>query len=210
MVIAGYGQKNRKISNNIFILGKISEEKKYSLYKNCLCYIHPSLYEGFGMPLVEAMLLKKKIITNTNGSIREITLNKAIYVKNPMDYKSWIRKINKFNYLKFPKINIKKSTKFIIIKIYLKATIKKFLMKIKILTILGTRPEIIKLSSFIKHSKNSFTNILVNTNQNYDKNLNDVFFRDLGIKKPKYLLKSNKKIQLLKIFLFLFLQLKRF
>ena len=66
-------------------------------------------------------------------------------------------------------------------------------MKIKILTILGTRPEIIKLSSFIKNSNNSFTNILVNTNQNFDKNLNDVFFKDLGIKKPKYLLKSNKK-----------------
>ena len=55
-------------------------------------------------------------------------------------------------------------------------------MKIKILTILGTRPEIIKLSSFIKNSKNAFNNVLVNTNQNYDKNLNEVFFKDLGIK----------------------------
>ena len=124
LVIAGYGQKNKIISNNIFILGKISEEKKYSLYKNCLCYIHPSLYEGFGMPLVEAMLLNKKIITNTNGSIREITLNKAIYIKNPKDHKSWIRKINKFNYLKFFKINIKKINKTYnyknILKIYYK------------------------------------------------------------------------------------------
>ena len=94
------------------------------MYKNCLCYIHPSLYEGFGMPLVEAMLLNKKIITNTNGSIREITLNKAIYIKNPKDHKSWIRKINKFNYLKFPKINIKKINKTYnyknILKIYYK------------------------------------------------------------------------------------------
>ena len=66
-------------------------------------------------------------------------------------------------------------------------------MKNKLLIILGTRPEIIKLSSFIKKSEKFFSNILVNTNQNYDKNLNKIFFKDLGIKKPKYLLKSNKK-----------------
>ena len=81
------------------------------LFKKCVCYLHPSLYEGFGMPLVEAMLLGKKIITNTNGSIREITLNKAIYVSNPENSTSWINKINKFNRLKFPKIDIKKINK---------------------------------------------------------------------------------------------------
>lgn len=111
LIIAGYGQKARKVNDNIYILGKITEKQKISLYKNCLCYLHPSLYEGFGMPLVEAMLLKKKIITNDNGSIKEITLNNAIYVKNPENYKCWIKKINKFNYLKFPKIDIKKINK---------------------------------------------------------------------------------------------------
>lgn len=65
-------------------------------------------------------------------------------------------------------------------------------MKNKLLIILGTRPEIIKLSSFIKNSEKFFTNILVNTNQNYDTNLNKVFFKDLGIRRPKYLLKTNK------------------
>tara|TARA_B100000575_G_C23095674_1_gene631937 strand:+ start:517 stop:1632 length:1116 start_codon:yes stop_codon:yes gene_type:complete len=65
-------------------------------------------------------------------------------------------------------------------------------MKNKILIILGTRPEIIKLSSFIKKSQKFFKNILVNTNQNYDKNLNKIFFDDLGIKQPKYLLKPNQ------------------
>ena len=37
------------------------------------------------MPLAEALLLGKKIITNDNGSIKEITLNKAIYVEKPQD-----------------------------------------------------------------------------------------------------------------------------
>ena len=66
-------------------------------------------------------------------------------------------------------------------------------MKNKLLIILGTRPEIIKLSSFIKKSEKFFSNILVNTNQNYDKNLNKIFFKDLSLKQPKYLLKTNKK-----------------
>ena len=111
LVIAGYGHDAKQISNNIFCLGKISEEKKIKLFKKCICYLHPSLYEGFGMPLVEAMLLKKKIITNTNGSLREITLNNAIYVSNPENPVSWINKINQFNHLKFVKIDIKKINK---------------------------------------------------------------------------------------------------
>ncbi len=111
LVIAGYGHRAEKINKNIYILGQISEKQKITLFKKSLCYLHPSLYEGFGMPLVEAILLGKKIITNDNGSIKEITLNKAIYVENPQDYKNWVKKINEFNYLKFPKINIKKINK---------------------------------------------------------------------------------------------------
>ena len=64
----------------------------------------------------------------------------------------------------------------------------------KILIILGTRPEIIKLSSLIKKLQKSSTHILVNTNQNFDDNLNKIFFKDLGIKKPDYDLKVNQKI----------------
>ena len=67
--------------------------------------------KGFWNALGGAQPFNYTDITNTNGSIREITLNKATYIKNPKDHKSWIRKINKFNYLKFPKINIKKINK---------------------------------------------------------------------------------------------------
>jgi len=59
-------------------------------------------------------------------------------------------------------------------------------MKKRILTILGTRPEIIRLSCIIKKIDNYFVNILVNTNQNYDKNLNLVFFKELNLSPPKY------------------------
>jgi len=59
-------------------------------------------------------------------------------------------------------------------------------MKKKILTVVGTRPEIIRLSLIIKKFDLIFNNVLVHTNQNFDKNLKDIFFKELGIRKPDY------------------------
>jgi len=58
----------------------------------------------------------------------------------------------------------------------------------KIMTIVGTRPEIIKLSRVISQMEMYCKHILVHTGQNYDYELNEVFFKDLGIKKPDYFL----------------------
>ena len=58
----------------------------------------------------------------------------------------------------------------------------------KILTIVGTRPEIIKLSVVLKKFDKYFNHSIIHTGQNYDYNLNEVFFKDLDIKKPKYFL----------------------
>jgi UDP-N-acetylglucosamine 2-epimerase (non-hydrolysing) len=65
-------------------------------------------------------------------------------------------------------------------------------MKNKILIILGTRPEIIRLSCIIKKIDKYFSSVLVNTNQNFDNNLNQLFFKQLAIKKPKYNLSKKK------------------
>jgi UDP-N-acetylglucosamine 2-epimerase (non-hydrolysing) len=66
--------------------------------------------------------------------------------------------------------------------------------KIKIVTVVGTRPEIIRLSSIINRLNNSnfIKHILIHTGQNYDKNLNDVFFKDLEIDKPDFYLDAAK------------------
>lgn len=58
--------------------------------------------------------------------------------------------------------------------------------KIKILTVVGTRPEIIRLSRIINKFDIYFDHVLVNTTQNYDKELNEIFFKDLKIRKPDY------------------------
>jgi UDP-N-acetyl-L-fucosamine synthase len=60
--------------------------------------------------------------------------------------------------------------------------------KLKLVTILGTRPEIIRLSEIIKLSDKIFDHILVHTGQNYDYTLNEIFFNDLELRKPDYFL----------------------
>ena len=60
--------------------------------------------------------------------------------------------------------------------------------KLKLMTILGTRPEIIKMSEIIKKADRYFDHVIVHTGQNYDYTLNEVFFKDLGLRKPDYYL----------------------
>src|SRR5699024_10635258 len=57
-------------------------------------------------------------------------------------------------------------------------------------TIVGTRPEIIRLSETIKACDRYFEHVLVHTGQNYDYTLNQVFFEDLGLREPDYYLNA--------------------
>ena len=62
--------------------------------------------------------------------------------------------------------------------------------KLKVCTIVGTRPKIIRLSSVIKCCDKYFDHILVHTGQNYDYTLNEIFFEDLKLRSPDYYLDS--------------------
>lgn len=62
--------------------------------------------------------------------------------------------------------------------------------KLKVMTIVGTRPEIIRLSETIKKMDKYFNHILVHTGQNWDYTLNQVFFDELGLRAPNYYLNS--------------------
>jgi UDP-N-acetylglucosamine 2-epimerase (non-hydrolysing) len=66
-------------------------------------------------------------------------------------------------------------------------------MKSKIMTIVGTRPEIIKLSRIINELDKSADHILVHTGQNYDYELNEIFFKDLKIRRPNHFLNAAGK-----------------
>ncbi|MGA2176580.1 MAG: UDP-N-acetylglucosamine 2-epimerase (non-hydrolyzing) [Verrucomicrobiota bacterium] len=60
----------------------------------------------------------------------------------------------------------------------------------KVITVVGTRPEIIKLSRVMPRLDECFDHVIVHTGQNYDYELNGIFFRDLGLRKPDYFLEA--------------------
>ncbi|MCK2150066.1 UDP-N-acetylglucosamine 2-epimerase (non-hydrolyzing) [Marinobacter alexandrii] len=62
--------------------------------------------------------------------------------------------------------------------------------KLKVMTVVGTRPEIIRLSRVMAKLDEYCEHILVHTGQNYDYELNEIFFQDLGIRKPDYFLEA--------------------
>lgn len=62
--------------------------------------------------------------------------------------------------------------------------------KMKVVTVVGTRPEIIRLSRVIARLDKCCDHVLVHTGQNYDYELNEIFFQDLGIRKPDYFLNA--------------------
>lgn len=62
--------------------------------------------------------------------------------------------------------------------------------KFRLMTVVGTRPEIIRLSRVMQACDKYFDHILVHTGQNYDYELNEIFFNDLGIRKPDYFLNA--------------------
>ncbi|MEO1940779.1 MAG: UDP-N-acetylglucosamine 2-epimerase (non-hydrolyzing) [Candidatus Thioglobus sp.] len=63
---------------------------------------------------------------------------------------------------------------------------------IKVMTIVGTRPEIIKLSEVMKELDKHTNHIVVHTGQNYDYELNELFFEQLGVRKPNFFLEAVK------------------
>lgn len=67
------------VSNRVFLIGNINEEAKRYYYKNCQAFVFPSLREGFGLPVIEAMLFGKPVFISNNTSLPEIGGNLAYY-----------------------------------------------------------------------------------------------------------------------------------
>lgn len=93
------------LKNRVIFLGYISEEQKLLLYKNAYAFLFVSLYEGFGIPIVEAMHMNTPIITSNTSSMREIGINCCLLV-NPKN----ISKISK-SIKKIGDIDIRKKLK---------------------------------------------------------------------------------------------------
>lgn len=85
--------KAKNLQDSVILTGFISNEERNSLYQNCHTFLFPSVFEGFGMPPVEAMFFKTRVITTRCASIPEVTQGKAVYVDDPYDVEEWIEKL---------------------------------------------------------------------------------------------------------------------
>lgn len=74
--------KSMGMEDRILLPGKISDQDKYWYYKNCEAFLFPSLAEGFGMPVIEAMTLGKAVFCSDQCSLPEIGGNAAFYWDN--------------------------------------------------------------------------------------------------------------------------------
>ena len=76
--------KDKNLSNKIVFSGYVKEEELPILYSGCDAFVYPSLYEGFGLPPLEAMSCKAPVITSNLTSIPEVACNSSILI-NPYD-----------------------------------------------------------------------------------------------------------------------------
>jgi len=114
LVISGVGGPNRErlietikemqIEDNIIITNFVSNAERNSLIKNSNVFLFPSIFEGFGMPPIEAMNLGVNVITTNCTSIPEVTKGKCNYINNPFDEKEWVEEIEKIQDKKAQKV----------------------------------------------------------------------------------------------------------
>ncbi|MBI9070766.1 MAG: glycosyltransferase family 4 protein [Melioribacteraceae bacterium] len=83
---------NLGLTDNIEFLGFVSDEHLGELYSRCLAYVFPSLYEGFGLPLIEAQSCGAPVIISNKGSLPEVG-EKGSLIFNALDEKDLSKKI---------------------------------------------------------------------------------------------------------------------
>lgn len=86
--------RENRLEDIVTLTGFISNEERNTLYQHCRAFLFPSIFEGFGMPPVEAMAFGATVITTYRTSIPEVTQGKANYVDDPFDVDAWIRVMN--------------------------------------------------------------------------------------------------------------------
>ncbi|WP_461672890.1 glycosyltransferase family 4 protein [Priestia megaterium] len=84
---------NTSMNKEIIYVGYVTDSQLKSLYKNAGCFIFPSLYEGFGLPPLEAMSVGCPVIVSDKASLPEVCKDAALYI-DPRNPKDIINKIN--------------------------------------------------------------------------------------------------------------------
>jgi glycosyltransferase involved in cell wall biosynthesis len=100
IVIAGdpgsriFTKQNCEQQRNIMQLGRVHAEDLAFLFRNCLCFLFPSYFEGFGIPPIEAMALGAPVVSSNTSSLPEILGDAALYC-SPDNASVWIEAITR-------------------------------------------------------------------------------------------------------------------
>jgi glycosyltransferase involved in cell wall biosynthesis len=81
--------KELGLESRVYITGYISDRELAWYYHHAYLFAFPSLFEGFGMPPVEAMGMGLPVLTTRCTAIPEVTMQRAVYVENPLDVDEW-------------------------------------------------------------------------------------------------------------------------
>lgn len=82
--------RERGLEREVILTGFVENAERNALYRHCRAFLFPSVFEGFGMPPIEAMLFGAVVIATDRTCIPEVTQGKANYVKDPYDVEEWI------------------------------------------------------------------------------------------------------------------------
>lgn len=85
--------KDNRLERHIIFTGFISNEERDALYAGARLFVYPSVFEGFGMPPIEAMLAGTPVLTTRKTSLEEVTMGICDYIDDPYSVEEWKEKL---------------------------------------------------------------------------------------------------------------------